>query len=88
MPGKTEEASIGGDDDEEKEGIHKKEKSHQLHSGYAITPGLFDEYLKVQDELGDVLDTNTRMQYRAAMATKSTPKVSDRGVRTFREISH
>lgn len=37
--------------------------------------GMFDEYLARQDELGSVADTNAKLQYQAAMALKSKPKV-------------
>ena len=37
--------------------------------------GMFDEYLAHQDELGSAADTNAKLQYQAAMALKSTPKV-------------
>jgi len=37
---------------------------------------LFDEYLKNQNELGSVVDTNAQIQYRAATGIQTTPKVS------------
>ena len=48
---------------------NEEEKQPLLNHGYAITPGAFDSYLDVQDELGSALPTNASIQYKAATAT-------------------
>ncbi len=38
--------------------------------GILYIPGMFDDYLEKQDELGSAADTNAKLQYKAAMGSQ------------------
>ncbi|XP_064607182.1 ciliogenesis and planar polarity effector 1-like isoform X2 [Liolophura sinensis] len=56
---KENDRAVRGDEEEEEE---------ELHDGYAIPPGIFESYLKYENEFGDRQPTNAKFQHDVAKA--------------------
>lgn len=52
------------------EEVEGETSEDQIHDGYAIKPGSYDNYLHMDKQMGFEEDTNARIQYRTAMILK------------------